>query len=762
MPSSPSEIIAQGNELLDTYSGEVSEKTVKEHIEPLREIIRFHNKKYYLDEAPLISDADFDMLFHLLKKWEDLFPMLKTSDSPTEKIALEIKTNQAPIVPKNIVLGSIEIGKITVSQIFELEPLDITLGAVQVGKPTVGDGEFFSAKHLSRMISLENAFSEEEMQEWEKRLQRYLDEHEIPSFVVEPKFDGLGISLVYEKGRLVRALTRGDGNTGEVVTNNIKTIKSIPPSLNTDAEVIEMRGEILIKKSEFAKINQDREQKGEALFSNPRNAASGSLRQLDPQITASRNLSAFFYSLGAFEPQESCPKSYKETLSLFDALGIPHFSGVQHCTSLSEVLSAIHTIGEAKKTLDFDIDGVVVKINEHSFREKIGETGHHPRWAIAYKFPATRVTTTLEAVEWQVGRTGTITPVAHLKPVLIDNVRVSRATLHNIENIVDKNLLIGDIVHLERSGEVIPKIIAPVIEARNGTQTPIIPPKHCPVCDTELVQEDDLVALKCPNFYCPAQKIDRLRHFASKKAMNIKGLGIEVARDLIEKQIVSDPSDLYKIEKNTLFQIGNFKEKSVENLWEAITESKKNIPLGRFINALGIPLVGERTAQDIALAFPSFEKLQNASQQDFENIYSVGPHIAKSLYNFFQNERTKQMLKNFREAGCSFSSEEISAHDEDSLFFNKTVVFTGTLKTLSRSEAEERVRMLGGMPSGSVSQKTDFLVCGENAGSKSEKAKELGVQILSEEEFLEMTQQKKEQSKAEKKKKESTPTLFDV
>ena len=710
MPS-PSEIIAQGNELLEQYSGEIVQQTAEEHIEVLREIIRFHNKKYYLDESPLISDADFDMLFHLLKKWEDLFPMLKTSDSPTAQIDLEVSS--------------------------KLE----------------------TAAHLTRMISLENAFSEEEMKEWEKRFQRYLNVDESPSFVVEPKFDGLGISLVYEKGKLVRALTRGDGNTGEVVTNNIKTIKSIPLFIKTNTEAIEIRGEVLIKKSEFAKINRTREESGEIPFSNPRNAASGSIRQLDPKITASRNLSAFFYSLGTVTPQESCPKSYKETLSLFDTLGIPHFSGVQHCSSLSEVLCAIHTLGEQKKILDFDIDGVVVKINEHSLREKIGETGHHPRWAIAYKFPATRVTTTLEAVEWQVGRTGIITPVAHLKPVLIENVRVSRATLHNMEIITAKNILIGDTVHLERAGEVIPQIVAPVLETRNGSETASSPPTHCPSCGTLLVQEENLVALRCPNFECPEQRIDRLRHFASKKAMNIKGIGIEVARELIEKNIVKDPSDLYSIEKNRLFQIENFKEKSVENLWEAIHTSKTNIALPRFINALGIPLVGERTAQDIAIAFPTIEALQKASPEAFESIYSVGPNIAKSLHDFFQRETTQKMLAKFLEAGCSFRSEQSPEKESLSPFFKKTIVFTGTLKTLSRSEAEERVRMLGGVPSGSVSQKTDFLVCGENAGSKSEKAKELGIKILSEEEFIAMTN---EPTAEEKKEDHVLPTLFDL
>jgi DNA ligase (NAD+) len=697
MKNIPEEILIKGKKLLELKNSQ-EKSFVENEIEPLREILRFHNKKYYIDDSPIISDKEYDELFHLLKKWEEDFPELKTKDSPTVRIDLQISSKLKKV------------------------------------------------EHLLPMISLENAFVEQDLENWETRFTKFLDETDVSNFIVEPKFDGLGISLVYERDLenpkkvfLKRAVTRGDGTTGEDVTENIKTIYNVPLSLPISAEVLEIRGEVVMKNSDFEDLNIRRQKFGEALFSNPRNAASGSLRQLDPNITAERKLSIFFYEMPLIKGGESF-SSYRKVLSYFESLDLPHPPKYQKCSSIDEVRKAIKTIERLRESFDFEIDGAVIKVDEFALREKIGATGHHPRWAIAWKFPATRVITTLEHVEWQVGRTGVVTPVAHLTPVEIDGVIVARATLHNMDVITEKDIRIGDQVHLERSGDVIPKIIAPVLEVRTGKEINIYPPETCPACEGPLQKKEGEVAIKCENPKCQSTFIHRLRHFASKKAMNIEGLGIEVAVSLVESGKVKSFTDLYFLSVESLLGLEGFQIKSAQKLIDAIQKTK-SIPFWRFINALGIPLVGERTAKDLVENFPTLDDFYTATQEDFEAVHEVGEKVAQSLFSFFHSEEHQEMLKIFEEEiGVSFVIQSLSKDkiDAESPFFQKTIVFTGTLQKFSRDEAKDLAENLGAHPTTSLSAKTDFLVCGENAGSKKAKAEDLGVQVLTEEEFLRM------------------------
>ena len=690
------EIITHGEELLAKGSS-FSEQKIRSSIGNLREILRYHNRKYYLDENPLISDREYDELFQLLKKWEQSFPELRTDDSPTARIELSVQS---------------ELKKVA---------------------------------HLTGMLSLENAFSVDDLSEWEERIKKYLESDEQPTYTVELKFDGLGISAIYEDDKLIRVATRGNGEIGEDVTVNAKTIKSLPKNAKFSqqhGEKVELRGEVVFKKIDFDALNMMRAEREEPLFSNPRNAASGSLRQLDPNVTAERNLTAFFYQISFWEPSTSAPKEYAKIPAMLEKLGFLTSPFFRVCKSIAEVTAAIVEIERMKESFDFEIDGAVIKVSEEKFRTKIGETNHHPRWAIAYKFPAKQEITKLLQVEWSVGRTGVLTPVAHLEPIDIGGVRVARATLHNMDEIEKKDFRIGDFVVVERAGEVIPKVIMPIKERRNNAELPIVAPETCPVCGSHVMRIADEVAVRCENLSCPAQVKRRLMHFASKNALDITHLGKETVELFVDLNLIHDFSDIFRLKKEDLAELEGFQEKSVQNLLSALEEAKTR-SLWRFINALGIPLVGERTAKDLAAKYPVFWNLTTASIEQLEEIEGIGPQVAESIVNFFETPENIAVLEDLEKLGFDFSQDRSEKTQQTAqIFAGKTFVFTGTLSQLGRKEAEELVESRGGKATSSVSEHTDFVVCGENAGSKKKHAEELGVKILSEEEFLKLSDQK--------------------
>lgn len=691
------EVNAKTQQFLEISQADISKEQIVKSIDDLREVIHYHSYKYYEENSPEISDQDFDVLFHLLKKYEEKYPEIITDNSPTQKLIYKVSS------------------------------------------------KLQKAQHLVPMISLENAFKYQELNDWEERFLKILTSQKTDTilpeydFIVEPKFDGLGISCVYENGKLVRAVTRGDGEEGENVTENIRTIPEIQEILNIPDKTFEIRGEVVMKKSDFRDLNTTAQKNGEKVFVSPRNAAAGSLRQLDANITKQRKLSVFFYETPL--PQNKTEyKKYSETLRFFKQHHIPHCPEYFQCKSISEVILAIEKISELQKNFDFDIDGAVIKINTYALREKIGSTGHHPRWAIAWKFPAQEVITTLNDVEWQVGRTGVLTPVAHLDPVKIDGVSVSRATLHNIDNIREKDIQKGDRVVVIRSGEVIPKILRVIVEERKNPQKSftihnrISPPKSCPVCSAPTEKTLEEVALRCTNKKCPEVLRGGLQHFASKKAMNILGLGSEVAEEMIEKKLITDFSDLYSLSREDLFTLENFKEKSVENLLRALEESKSK-PLHRLLNAFGIPLIGEKTAKAVVKKFPSLDAIAHASVEELSEIYDVGEKSAEKIVMFFQEN--KEMIGKFKTV-FSHQNNDAQETNDVNICTGKTFVFTGKLKKFSRDTATEMVEKMGGETLSSVSKHLDFLVYGEKAGSKKTKAQDLGITLLTEEEFLKM------------------------
>lgn len=686
------------------FGNYIKKSDIKKNITALRNEISDHSKLYYEKNSPTISDHQFDELFQLLKKWEEKYPELITKNSPTQKIFSPETSN------------------------------------------------FKKADHLIPMISLGNCFTKTDLEEWEERWIKIKEKQNFSNhsseeeneklYIVEPKFDGLGISCIYEKGVFTRAVTRGDGESGEIVTKNVNTIAENKNKINIESDLFEVRGEIVMKKSDFKKINKQMVLDGKKEFSNPRNAAAGSLRQLESSITAQRKLSVFFYETPlSINNEELKIKNYFETLQFFDDKDISHCPQYFACNSITEVYESIQKIEKMRDSFDFDIDGAVVKINNYELRKNIGSTAHHPRWATAWKFPAIKVQTILEKVEWQIGRTGVLTPVAHIKPVNIEGVIVSRATLHNIDNIREKDLMIGDEILLERSGDVIPKILKCFPEKRTGNEEKIFAPEKCPECESEVIQKTDEVALRCSNENCKKIVQAKIKHFASKKSMNIAGLGTEVSNALIDKNLIKNISDIYFLEEKDLYEIGNFKEKSVENLFIAIEKSKTQ-EFWRVINALGIPFVGVRTAKILAKNFSKFSQLMNATEEILIEIDDIGEKTAKIIPEFL--EKNSEIISRLKEKLQTPENKIINSTDDEKNKFlsDKIFVFTGKLTKFSRDEAGEMVEKNGGKTSGSLSKKTSFLVCGEKAGSKKMKAEKLEVEILSEDEFLEMLKNK--------------------
>jgi DNA ligase (NAD+) len=659
---------------------------VKKEIEELRKKLRYHEYRYYVLDDPEISDAAYDRLMNQLKELETAYPELVTPDSPTVRVG---------------------------------------------GAPRMG---FSTVRHARPMLSLDNAFSYDALRDWDRRV-REGSGHEKIEYIAEHKFDGLSISLQYEDGVLVRGATRGDGTTGEEVTPNVKTIRSIP--LRVDAGLLkkiklpanfEVRGEVVMTRKSFEMLNQQQERSGGKIFMNPRSAAAGAVRVLDPAITASRRLDFFAYYL-LVDGKVPFAK-HSESLQALKQLHFRASDDWKLCAGIEAVIAYCDDWDAKREKLAYEIDGVVVKVNSIPIQNELGYTSKAPRWAIAYKYPARQETTVVNDIIVQVGRTGTLTPVAVLEPVQVGGVTVSRSTLHNMDEIERLGLQIGDTVLIERAGEVIPHVLKVVKPGKNGK--PFRMPKHCPECGSTIHHVEGEVAYRCVNAACPAKRRESILHFAGRHAMNIDGLGDKIVDQLVDKGLVKDVADLYALKEDEVAGLERMAEKSAQNLLEEIEASKKN-SLARLIYALGIQFVGERTGQLLAEHFSSLEELAAAKEEQLEEVPEVGPKVAASIVEFFSEPANRQLIKKLNKAGVHPTAEKRKVKSDK--FAGKSFVFTGGLANRSREEAGETVQQHGGKVSGSVSKKTDYVVVGTDPGSKYEKAKELGVIILSEPEF---------------------------
>lgn len=658
----------------------------------LRAEIERHNRLYYQNEAPEISDSEFDQLFRELVEIEESHPELRTTDSPTQRVG-------APPV----------------------EGLD-------------------QAKHGMPMLSLDNAFGESELLAFDERIKRFLG---LPlddpiEYQVEMKYDGLSLSLTYENGELVQAVTRGDGTTGEIVTHNAKTIDDIPLQLSIEISGrVEIRGEVVMLKHVFESVNKKRIERGDQAFVNPRNAASGGMRQLDSRLTRERRLSFFAYGFGAVESGFAMPGRQSEQLEFIKKSGFNRASETWVCRNIAEVVAVTEQVLSQRATLDFGIDGVVVKVNEVARQRELGNTARGPRWATAYKFPSEQAFTILNNVGCQVGRTGVVTPVAELEPVFVGGVTISRATLHNYEEVKKKDVRPGDTVIVQRAGDVIPEVVGPVLEKRPGSAQPVEPPTHCPVCQTELVQPEGFVAWRCPNKKgCEAQIATQLIHFASRNAMDIDGLGEKQILRYLELGWLTDLPSVYRLREyqDDLMNLDRMGEQSTRNLLAAIEESKTR-PLDKLIFGLGIRFVGERTARDMAREFGSLAAFRTAHFDQLVEIPDVGPTTAGEIEAWMEDPANQEMLDELITLGVEPVESAAPVSD---VFAGKTFVFTGKLEKFAREKAEEIVGMMGGKSAGSVSKKTDFVVAGPGAGSKLAKAEQFGVPVLTEDDFLAM------------------------
>ena len=662
-------------------------ETVRRRIEKLREEIRKHDYYYYVLNQPIISDAEYDRLFRELQELEQKYPQLVTPDSPTQR----------------------------------------------VGAPPAE--EFRPVRHALPMLSLQNCFTEEEFLDWDRRVRRLLG-GEKPVYVCEPKLDGLSVELVYEDGVFTVGSTRGDGYTGEDVTQNLRTIKQVPLRLLSDEipppRLLEVRGEVYMEKEAFKRLNEERAKSGEPLFANPRNAAAGSLRQLDPGVTASRPLKLFCYALGRVEGIEI--KSQEELLVTLPKLGFPVNPLWRRCETPEEAIDFYHELLERREELPYEADGMVVKVNDFAQREVLGEVSRAPRWAIAFKFPAEEATTRVLDIVVQVGRTGALTPVAILEPVEVSGVTVSRATLHNEDEVRRKDVRIGDWVVVRRAGEVIPEIVKSIPERRTGEEKEFKMPTRCPVCGGPVVRPPGEVVHRCENLSCPARIKESIRHFASRRAADIEGLGEKLVDQLVDKGLVRRISDLYHLTKEQLAALERMGDKSAQNLLEQL-ERSKGMSLARFIYALGIRYVGEHIAEVLAERFGSIDELARASYEELVEIPEIGPRIAQSIVDFFASEDNRRLIEELKAVGIDPRAERPK---EKGPLAGKTLVFTGRLSDMTREEAKRLVESLGGKVASSVSRKVDYVVVGEDPGSKLDRARELGIPTLTEEEFREL------------------------
>ncbi|RKZ24464.1 DNA ligase (NAD(+)) LigA [bacterium] len=657
---------------------------IKKEVEKLRKEIHYHNYRYYVLNDPVISDYEYDQLVKRLEELERQYPELITPDSPTQRIGEEIT------------------------------------------------GEFPTVEHRIPMLSLDNTYNEEEVRDFDRRVRKLLGDEPV-EYVVELKIDGVAVSLRYEKGKFVQGSTRGNGKIGDDITSNLKTIKTVPLVLLTDdpdLQNIEVRGEVYMPKHEFERMNREREEEGLPLFANPRNAAAGTLKLQDPKEVAKRGLDIFVHTVAEF-PEKV--KTHYEALQILKDIGFKVSPYVKLCKNIDEAIEYFNEWVDRRDSLPFEIDGMVLKVNSFDQQRRLGTTIKSPRYAIAYKFPARQATTRIKDIVLQVGRTGVVTPVAVLDPVHLSGTIVSRATLHNEDEIKRKDIRIGDWVIVEKGGEIIPKVVKVIKDKRTGEEKEFRMPEKCPVCGGKLVREEGEVAWRCINVSCPAQIKRSIQHFASRNAMDIEGLGPSLIDQLVDKGLVKDYGDLYYLDPKEVAKLERMGKKSTENLMRAIEKSKTR-PLARLIFALGIRHVGIHAAGILAERFKSIDKLKEATFEELASIEGIGPIMAKSIVNFFREKKNLEVLEKLRRAGVKMEEEE----KKEGVLAGKTFVFTGALSKYSRHEAQEKVIALGGKVSSSVSRNTDYVVVGENPGSKYEKAKKLGIKIINEEEFLKM------------------------
>lgn len=661
---------------------------IKNKLQQLRDAIDEHNYRYYVLSDPNVSDAIYDQLFNELKSLEAQFPDAITADSPTQRVGAK--------------------------------PLS----------------EFKSVSHQIPMLSLDNVFDQESLQAFHHRILQRLKLEETITYLAEPKYDGIAVSLLYEKGKLLRAASRGDGATGEDITQNIKTIRAIPLKLRSrnPPERLEVRGEVFMPKAGFVQLNKKLNQRGEKPFVNPRNAASGSLRQLDSQITAERPLDFFAYGMGLLEGADTLDtqQAIEEWLK---SLGLPVCPLAAVLEGASDCERYYQQILKQRDDLPYEIDGVVFKVNAISLQEALGFVARAPRWAVAYKFPAEEKITLVRAIEYQVGRTGAVTPVARLEPVFVGGVTVSNATLHNFDELFRKDIRVGDTVVVRRAGDVIPEVVMNIIEKRPKNAKKIQLLKKCPECNAEVLKlEGEAVARCMGGLYCPAQLKQSIKHFVSRRAMDIEGLGDKLVDLLVEEKLINDVADIYQLDPHALAALPRRGEKSTENLLQSIENSKKTT-FARFLYALGIREVGEATAMALANYFGHLQALMDADEESLKQVAEVGVVVAANTHHFFQQTHHRELIDKLIAQGLQWETINTDAKKHSPLA-GKTFVLTGTLKTLSRDQAKQKLQALGGKVSGSVSKKTDYVVAGENSGSKLTKAQELGVKIIDEVQML--------------------------
>lgn len=661
-------------------------------IEELRELLNKYNYEYYVLDRPSVPDAEYDRLMQELIALEEQYPDLKTKDSPSQRVG-----GQA---------------------------LDA----------------FQKVEHRTPMLSLANAFNEGDLRDFDRRVRQEVGDD--VAYVCELKIDGLAVSVRYEDGYFVQGATRGDGVTGEDITENLKTIRSLPLRLN-EPVTLEARGEAYMPKASFERLNEQRRNRGEELFANPRNAAAGSLRQLDPKIAASRHLDLFVYSLANAE--ELGIDSHSAALDYLQQLGFKTNPERRRCANIDEVIQFVNEWHEKRSHLPYEIDGIVVKVDSFEQQEQLGATAKSPRWAVAYKFPAEEVVTKLIGIELSVGRTGVVTPTAILEPVRVAGTTVQRATLHNEDFIREKDIRIGDSVIIKKAGDIIPEVVNVVPDRRTGEEVPFVMPTHCPECASELVRLDGEVALRCINPKCPAQIREGLIHFVSRQAMNIEGLGEKVISQLFREGLIHDVADIYRLTKEQLIPLERMGEKSATNLLNAIEASKQN-SLERLLFGLGIRHVGAKAAKVLAEHFETMDRLQTATKEELMAIHEIGEKMADSIVTYFAKPEVKELLNELRAYGVNMEykgPKTPKPGDVHSYFAGKTVVLTGKLESLSRNEAKEKIEQLGGKVTGSVSKNTDLVIAGADAGSKLAKAQQLNIEIWDEARFLQEIEQNK-------------------
>jgi len=650
----------------------------KKRIDELVTTLNYHAHLYYVEDRNEISDYDYDMMQNELKKLEAQYPEFIRPDSPTQRVG---------------------------------------------GEAVSG---FEKVQHKVQMGSLQDVFSFEEVREFVDRVRETVDD---PKFVVEPKIDGLSVSLEYHDGQLTVGSTRGDGFVGENVTENLRTVRSIPVSIDSTLPMLEVRGEVYMPRSVFLKLVKEQEDNDEQPFKNPRNAAAGSLRQKNPKIAAKRKLDIFVFNVQQVEGKELT--AHKQSLDYLKELGFKTVPDYRLVSTADEIIARIGEIGENRFELPYDIDGVVIKVDDFRQREMLGATAKVPKWAVAYKFPPEEKNTKLLDIELNVGRTGAVTPVAIFEPVFLAGTQVSRATLHNQDLIIEKNINIGDIIKVRKAGDIIPEVLGAVEKNSDGAFTL---PDECPVCKTKLIRSEEEAAVRCPNVECPAQIFRSIVHFASKGAMNIDGLGPQIVRVLLDKGLITSVADLYHITEEKLLELDNFKEKSAHNLVTAIEKSKSN-SLDRLIFGLGIRGIGQASAKLLCAKFGGLDSIMQATAAEIAEIEGFGDIMADSVYSAFHEEHMLSLIQRLKDCGVNTDYEKVQ---QDDRFEGKTFVLTGTLPTLKRNEAKELIEKFGGKASGSVSKKTDYVLAGEEAGSKLTKAEQLGIKIITEEEFMEM------------------------